>query len=49
MCAGDLTLERAAVKDGELTASVDGWGVTHECKNWNVMYDIAVIEGMLSK
>lgn len=47
MCAGDLTLEKSVVVNGELDRSVDGWGVIHECKNWNSMYDIASVMGML--
>ena len=34
MCAGDMTVEWPRVeKDGSRFA-VDGWGITHECKDW---------------
>jgi len=41
MCAGDLTLEKAIVKDGVPIASVDGWGVVHQCQDWKAMFDFA--------
>ena len=47
MCAGDLALEKAVMIDGKLDRSVDGWGVTHECRDWSSMYDIAVKESMI--
>ena len=37
MCAGDLTLEWAMppFESTGLRSSVDGWGITHQCKNWD--------------
>lgn len=36
MCAGDMTLEKAKVNaDGVRIRDVNGWGVEHECKNWD--------------
>jgi hypothetical protein len=36
MCAADMTLEWAAeVPSGKVPFTVDGWGITHQCKNWN--------------
>jgi hypothetical protein len=40
MCAGDTTLERAAVVNGQIVGEVkvDGWGVTHQCRDWQSIY-----------
>jgi len=36
MCAADMTLEWAAeVPPGGVPFTVDGWGITHQCRNWN--------------
>ncbi|KAI5927177.1 hypothetical protein F4810DRAFT_433128 [Camillea tinctor] len=36
MCAGDLTLEGLLkTPSGELGSSVDGWGITHQCRSWD--------------
>lgn len=34
MCAGDVTLEPAI--EGE---ELDGWGVTHQCRNFDAIKD----------
>lgn len=36
ICAADMTLEWAAeVPPGHMPFTVDGWGITHQCRNWN--------------
>jgi hypothetical protein len=42
MCAGDMTLEKAFINDGQRIEGSDGWGITHECRDWTVMYDFAL-------
>jgi hypothetical protein len=38
MCAGDMTLEKAKVNaNGERIRDVNGWGVEHECKDWDAI------------
>ena|ERR1700760_1216161 len=41
MCAGDTTLEKSRIEDGEVTRDVDGWGVQHECRDWQAIYQWA--------
>jgi hypothetical protein len=43
MCAGDMALEEAiAIEDGESPTRVtQGWGTSHQCRNWQMMYDFA--------
>ena len=36
MCAGDMTLEKMRTPN---KIQVDGWGVTHQCRDWDAMYD----------
>lgn len=41
MCAADTALERAVVEEGNIVRDVDGWGVEHECRDWNAIYEWA--------
>ncbi len=41
MCHGDTTLEKAKTVDGKLMRAVDGWGVTHECRDYDTIYAYA--------
>lgn len=35
MCSADTTLEKAIVTDsGQIVKVVDGWDVTHQCRDW---------------
>jgi len=34
MCAGDMTVEWPRTEEDGRRFAVDGWGVTHECKDW---------------
>jgi Mycotoxin biosynthesis protein UstYa len=38
MCAADTTLEKSLVEDGEVRPDVDGWGVQHECRDWDAIH-----------
>ena len=31
MCSGDTTLEWPSAEEG---VGVDGWGISHQCKDW---------------
>jgi hypothetical protein len=42
MCAGDTTLEKVITVDGKIIKGVDGWGVTHQCRDWKSIYDFTV-------
>jgi len=38
MCSGDMTLEHSREPPlGEKRTDTDGWGVKHQCKDWNAM------------
>ena len=38
MCAGDMTIEHAREPPlGQKRLTTDGWGVTHQCRNWDEM------------
>jgi hypothetical protein len=39
MCAGDLSLEHSVVPD---QFGFNGWGTTHQCADWDTMWDLAV-------
>lgn len=39
MCSGDMTLETALVHNGQRQAGVDGWNVTHQCKDWSAILE----------
>ncbi|KAL2814808.1 hypothetical protein BJX63DRAFT_391661 [Aspergillus granulosus] len=39
MCSGDLTLEPAEIIDGQVSHSVSGWGVEHQCRDWDYIYN----------
>jgi hypothetical protein len=46
MCAGDTALEEALVvpglaSEGVPTRNVDGWGTTHLCRDWGVVWEFA--------
>ncbi|KAK4500700.1 hypothetical protein PRZ48_008889 [Zasmidium cellare] len=41
LCAGDMTLEPAEVQNGERIHSVDGWGVTHQCRDFEKILEFA--------
>lgn len=41
MCNGDTTLEKARAVNGKLVRGVDGWGVEHECRDFDAIYDFA--------
>ena len=41
MCAGDTALEKAVVVDGKVWRDVDGWGVQHECRDFEMIYNFA--------
>lgn len=46
MCSGDTSLEEAIVvpglqSGGLPTRNVDGWGVTHLCRNWEALWEFA--------
>lgn len=41
MCAGDTALEPAAQWKNTRMRLVDGWGVTHSCRNYREVYDFA--------
>ena len=39
MCAGDTTIEDSVVLPGRGDSTVEGWGITHQCKNWDALVD----------
>ena len=40
MCCGDMSLESAVMgEDGNLQQAVNGWGVKHECKAWDEVFE----------
>ncbi len=42
MCHGDTTLEKVVTdKEGRLKPDIDGWGTTHQCRSWNMLFDFA--------
>ena len=41
MCNADTTLEKARVVDGEIVRGVDGWGVAHECRDYDSIFAFA--------
>ncbi|KAE8350326.1 hypothetical protein BDV28DRAFT_151033 [Aspergillus coremiiformis] len=43
MCASDATLESSEVLDGNgnSTRAVDGWNNTHQCRDWDSLYEFA--------
>jgi len=38
LCAGNTSLEKAIVVDGEIRCDVDGWGVQHQCREYDAIY-----------
>ncbi|KAE8137997.1 hypothetical protein BDV38DRAFT_282605 [Aspergillus pseudotamarii] len=49
MCASDATLESSGVLegDGSTIRAVDGWNNTHQCRDWDSLYDFASRHRML--
>lgn len=45
LCAGDMTLEPAEVEGGKRAHSVDGWGVVHQCRNFDSVFEFAEKHG----
>ncbi|KAF2399358.1 hypothetical protein EJ06DRAFT_478226 [Trichodelitschia bisporula] len=41
MCSGDTALEKAMVVDGERRREVLGWGVEHECRDYEAIFKFA--------
>ncbi|KAM0723823.1 hypothetical protein Q7P37_000813 [Cladosporium fusiforme] len=39
MCNADLTVEWPRTEENGERVAVDGWGVTHQCKNWDSVLD----------
>ncbi|KAK5724625.1 hypothetical protein LTR15_004671 [Elasticomyces elasticus] len=39
MCAGDMTIEWPRTEMDGSRFAVDGWGVTHECKDWSAIME----------
>ncbi|KAF2772422.1 hypothetical protein EJ03DRAFT_348799 [Teratosphaeria nubilosa] len=37
MCAGDMTVEWPRTEEDGRRFAVDGWGVTHQCADWNAI------------
>lgn len=35
MCAGDMSMEWPRTESDGRKIAVDGWGIVHECKNWD--------------
>lgn len=42
MCFGDPALEPAKVDGDGVRRNVDGWGATHQCRDWDALHDFAV-------
>ncbi|KAK4206801.1 hypothetical protein QBC37DRAFT_300044, partial [Rhypophila decipiens] len=40
MCSADMTLEKARVEPDGHRRKVDGWGTTHQCRNWGQVLKI---------
>lgn len=41
MCAGDISLELVEENEELDVRSVDGWGATHQCRNYQQIFDLA--------
>jgi hypothetical protein len=41
MCNGDTTLEKPSTVNGKPMRGVDGWGVAHECRDYDAIYSYA--------
>ncbi|KAK3648387.1 hypothetical protein LTR56_007504 [Elasticomyces elasticus] len=39
MCAGDMTIEWPRTETDGSRFAVDGWGITHECKDWSAIME----------
>ncbi|KAK4901692.1 hypothetical protein LTR27_001464 [Elasticomyces elasticus] len=39
MCAGDMTIEWPRTETDGSRFAVDGWGITHECKDWGAIME----------
>lgn len=42
MCAADTTIESAAIEKNGGRIQVDGWGASHQCKDWNTLWEFMV-------
>ena len=47
MCASDATLEGSGVLGGDGNRAVDGWKNTHQCRDWDSLYNFASRHRML--
>ena len=49
MCASDATLEGSGVLEGDGSSirAVDGWNNTHQCRDWDSLYEFASRHRML--
>lgn len=45
LCHGDMTLEPAQVVDGERIHAVQGWGVSHQCRNFDIIKEFSEKHG----
>ncbi|MCJ1259228.1 hypothetical protein MMC24_007064 [Lignoscripta atroalba] len=47
MCNGDTAMDKYAftMDNGKLIHGVNGWGTTHQCRDFNAIYDFAEIHG----
>jgi hypothetical protein len=37
MCKADTALEKSAIQEGKTVHDVTGWGVDHECRDWEAI------------
>jgi len=45
MCSADMTLEKARVDPDGHRRATDGWGSTHQCKDWGRVEEVMVDYG----
>ena len=44
MCSADLTVEHyGELENGKLSLGVDGWHISHMCKNWDQIKQFATV------
>ena len=48
MCAADATLEHVQEGNEDMDAVV-GWGIGHQCRDWNVIWQFAEDHAMYSQ
>ncbi len=41
MCNADTTVEKAKTVGGKIVRGVDGWGVAHECRSYDAIFEYA--------